>query len=99
MLFDVYITKASVTRDGDPANWRTVFYHRCVRSDSRLNAVKKCLPDISKKVLPQVDKSIKFVSIFVGRKGSVTGAASRLHPVKITRKGELVHLETRLSSN
>lgn len=87
-LFNVYITKASISRESDPTAWRTVIYRKCVRSSSRIAALEKCLPDIRKTIIPQVDKSIKRVAVYVGRKGIPSLAANRLEPYRITNDGE-----------
>ena len=87
MLFNVAVLKQSTTRETVPSD--EVFFHRRVRAGNRIEALEKCLPDLRAKVLPRTDPSIRFISVFVGRKGSVTGAACRLTPLQIDcRTGE-----------
>lgn len=83
MLFTVGIMEQSLTREVVGSD--NVAYCRRVRADSRAGALGKCLPDIVENVLPLCDTSIVFVSVYIGRKGSVTGAAFRLAPVQIVR--------------
>jgi len=88
MLFNVAILTQSTTRK--IVSSRSLFWNCRVRAANRTEALTKCLPEIRKKVLPSVDVSIKFVSVFVGRKGSVSGSAFRLVPIQIVREnGEI----------
>jgi hypothetical protein len=89
-IFNVYITKISVIKDDDAAAWRTVYWQKNVKETTRTGAVKKCLNEIKDKVLPNVDNNIKFIAIYTGRAGNVTGAANRLEPIRINRQGVIV---------
>lgn len=84
-LFRVYIEKQSLTRERVTPD--EVAYRRAVRANTCTEAVDRCLPDIKANVLPKVDLSIKYVSVYVGRKSCVLGAsASRLWPIQIVRE-------------
>lgn len=84
MRFELYIEKQSTTREQVPSG-RPVWSKRVLASTSR-EALIKCLPEIRTKVLPKVDPSIEFVSVYIGQKGE----SSRMHPIQIVRKtGEI----------
>lgn len=88
--YNVAIFEGSVKRTNDAAAWRTLVYKRVVLANSRTAAIEKCLPEIRKNVLSKItDETIRFVSVFCGVKGSVSGAAERLTPIQITRDGEI----------
>ena len=62
-------------------------YSRAVLADCRVEAVKKCLPDIARE-FPKLDG--KYLSVFVGEKHNVSALPSRLHPIQIViETGEL----------
>ena len=82
MLFNVAILTQSTTRETVASD--AVSYHRRVRASDRMEAIQKCLPDIQQNVLPHVDSSIKYVSVFAGRVGH-GGMALRLCPIQIVR--------------
>ncbi len=82
--WSVYVLKQSFTRD--VVSVHAIAYSRRVRAETRREAVEKCVPAILK-LAEDVDPTIKFISIFCGRKGSTVGMAARLHPARIDRAG------------
>ena len=81
--YRVYISEYSYKDKHKPHKLvepETVGYHRVVLASSRTEALEKCLPDISKE-LHKVKG--KYVSVFVGKKNSVSGPAFRLWPIQI----------------
>ena len=84
MLYRIGIMKQNITRKQVPSD--EVCFHVCKRANSRIEALQKALPQIVKEVLPQTDPSIKYVSIFIGQVGRVSGSASRLTPIQIVRE-------------
>lgn len=86
--YNVYVLKMSTTRKDTPSD--LIFWHVRVNADGRLEALKKALPRICKEVLPHVDASITYVSVFVGQYKDVIGAACRLTPIQVIREtGEI----------
>ena len=83
-LWNVGIMAQSLTRK--TVNSDQVAYKRTVRSETRRQAIEKCLPDILE-LIREIDPTIRYISVLCGRKGNTTGAASRLTPVQITRDG------------
>jgi len=86
-LYRVYIEKQALTRK--QVHQGKLAYSRTVRADSRSAALNKCLPDIITKVIPETDTSIKYISVHIGVKGSVTESANRLWPVQLVRESGL----------
>ena len=85
VLFQVYIEKQSLTRKQIPPD--DLAYRRVVRANTRVEAVDRCLPDIKANVLPLVDPTIKYVSVYVGYKSRALGvSAGRLWPIQIVRE-------------
>jgi len=82
--FNLYIETQSLTRERVKGG--TAIWSKRVLADTRTEALDKCLPEIRAKVLPLADPSIKYVSVFAGRVGSVTEAAFRLNPIQIVRE-------------
>jgi len=79
MLWRVYIERRHVHRGAKPGT----IYKRTVRADKRRAALDKCLPAIRRRILPTVDEGIRYLPVYVGRKGSVTAAAGRIVPYRI----------------
>lgn len=82
-LYRVYIEKQALTRQ--QVRQGELAYSRTVRADSRSAALNKCLRDIVTKVVPEADTTIKYISVHVGVKGSVTETANRLDPMQLVR--------------
>ena len=89
--WNVAIMEGSLTRDHTPASYRTIAYKRVTLADTRTEALENCLAEIMDTVLPKItDPTIRRIAVYVGRKGSVTGAASRLEPKTIDRDGNII---------
>jgi len=82
----LYILKRSIDRkeplflDVGQVNME---WSKVVLANSRTHAVEKCHEDIGKIIGKITDPSIKFVSVFVGLKNSVTEKAERLNPIQV----------------
>lgn len=81
-VYTVGIAEGCIHRGGSMGK---VVYRRRVRASGRRDALERCLPEIRRKVLPLADEDIKYVSVFVGKRGSVTASAGRLDPMRIER--------------
>ena len=79
-LWTVGVMENSLTRG---ALGGKAAYKRNVRAETRRAAIEKCLPEIN---ALNCESDIRFISVYCGRKGSVTGAAFRLSPTQIDRK-------------
>jgi len=82
--YNVYISGHSYKDEFKPkkvVGREVAGYHRVVLASSRTEALEKCLPDI-KNELPKV-KGSKYVSVHVGKKGSVSASAGRLDPIQV----------------
>ena len=82
-LYQVYISEYSYQPEHKPAKRigvESAGYRRCVRANSRAEALDKCMSDIRAE-FPKLAGSR--VSVFIGRKGSVSEAASRLMPLTV----------------
>ena len=80
-IYNVYIVRGSIERGGSQ---RELVYRRRAKATSRLGALRRRLPEIRRQVLSKIeDPTIKYVSVYVGRKGSVTGAAFRMRPIQV----------------
>ena len=78
-LWTVGVLQNSLVRG---ATGGTAAYKRNVRADTRRQAIEKCLPAI---LALDCDADIKYISVYCGRKGSVTESAFRLNPAQINR--------------
>lgn len=83
MLWTVAILQQGLTRKVVSSD--RLAYRRNVRAKTRREAIEKCLSAIRALLTAECDKSIKYVDIYCGRKGSVTGSAFRLWPVQVVR--------------
>lgn len=82
-IFNVYISSVSYKPEYQPpkrVGVESVGYHRKVLADTRQEALDKCMADIREE-FPKLRGTR--LSVFVGRKGSVSGSASRLMPLTI----------------
>lgn len=80
-LWNVGVLAQAFTRSVVPSD--LMAYTRTVRAETRRQAVEKCLPDILK--IECDDPTILYIAVYCGRKGSVTGAATRLSPMTLVR--------------
>ncbi len=88
MLYNIAIMRYSTTRE--KVRTDEVAFKVRKRAKSRMEALEKALPQIREEVLPIVDPTIKYISVFAGRVGDVTGAAFRLTPIQVVREtGEI----------
>lgn len=79
--YNLYILKQSLTRyivSSDAVAWR-----KTVLATSRTDALDKCRKEIVSFCREHIHENIKVVSVYVGRRKSVTGSASRLHPIRV----------------
>ena len=86
--YDLYILEQSTTHETvkplSPGVDRTYWTGRCL-AESRRSALELMLPEILPSLI-DIDSTIKFISVYVGRKNVSGEKPGRLMPLTIVRK-------------
>lgn len=80
--FRMYIPDGAVHRG---QSWSSIFWEGSAMGTTALEALDQKMPEIRRKVIPQVDDSIKVLSVYVGTKDP-SGRPGRMEPKRIDVK-------------